>query len=261
MNQVVIVIPIYNKVLKPYEEVSLKQCFDVLKNYPVTFVCANGFDAQPYLNLAARYNKKVSVETFDPIYFNDIKGYNKLMMSKYFYKRFSVYNYILIHQTDAYIFRNELSNWCDLNYDYIGAPWLLDMEGWLYTPDAYPLEIKWFYKIFGKNRMQRTGNGGLSLRKTKSFIFNLSFFNFWVKRWKSNEDNFFSQCISILNPFFKIPPYKKSVQFSFDALPVEAYKLNNNKLPFGCHAFGRNDGAYENNRDFWIDFIPPLRKL
>ncbi|MFR6542216.1 MAG: DUF5672 family protein [Butyricimonas virosa] len=25
---------------------------------------------------------------------------------------------------DAFVFRDELTYWCTLNYDYIGAPWL-----------------------------------------------------------------------------------------------------------------------------------------
>lgn len=252
------VIPIYNEALRSYEKTSLNQCFNVLKNYHIKFICSEGFNADSYINFSKKYRIEISIERFEPKYFANINGYNELMLSIPFYQRFNNYKYILLHQTDAYIFKDELSMWCDLDYDYIGAPWLINIREWLNSPGAYPIEILLYYKIFGKNKMNRVGNGGLSLRKTKSFISNLKYFGFWVKRWKSNEDNFFSQCIDLLNPFFKIPELSTSLKFSFDSMPEEAYSLNEFKLPFGCHAFNRNDGAYMGNKDFWTTFIPSL---
>lgn len=51
-------------------------------------------------------------------------GYNRLMLSEDLYSAFSNYEYILICQSDAYIFRDELKEWCEAGYDYVGAPWL-----------------------------------------------------------------------------------------------------------------------------------------
>ena len=31
---------------------------------------------------------------------------------------------MLIYQLDAYVFKDELLNWANKGYDYIGAPWL-----------------------------------------------------------------------------------------------------------------------------------------
>ena len=44
---------------------------------------------------------------------------------------------------------------------------------------------------------------------------------------------------------FKVPPNYQALKFSFEAMPSYLYKLNNNVLPFGCHAFEK----YES--DFW----------
>ncbi|RYE13465.1 MAG: hypothetical protein EOP45_21145 [Sphingobacteriaceae bacterium] len=141
MKKVIVVIPIYNKILKAHEEISLKQCFKILKKHPITFVCAPELDVQPYLDIAKKEGKQVNIETFESNYFKDIPGYNKLMLSQKFYNRFLDYKHMLLYQTDAYVFRDELDDWCDLNYDYIGSPWLQDMEGWLYPPNPFPKEL------------------------------------------------------------------------------------------------------------------------
>jgi len=255
MNQVIIVIPVYKEVIDTHEEISLEQCFKILRNYPVALVCANDFDVSLYVDLAEKMNKSLLVERFKKDFFESIQGYNKLMLSVNFYKRFRKYEYLLIHQTDAFVFRDELAEWCNMKYDYIGAPWLMDISGWLSIPGIYPKEIKLFYKVFGDKWMNKVGNGGLSLRKTKSFINNLTIFRVWAKKWTSNEDHFFSHVINILNPFFKIPPVNKSLRFSFDSLPEEALKMNGFKIPFGCHAWSRNDGHYTNSLHFWKKFI------
>lgn len=47
------------------------------------------------------------------------------MLSAEFYERFLAWDYILLCQTDAFVFRDELADWCARGYDYIGAPWPL----------------------------------------------------------------------------------------------------------------------------------------
>jgi hypothetical protein len=50
------------------------------------------------------------------------------------------------------------------------------------------------------------------------------------------EDVFWSS-IPEQDPRFLIPDYKEGLRFAFDRKPDLAFKLNNNKLPFGCHGF------------------------
>jgi hypothetical protein len=73
------------------------------------------------------YHKKysnISVESFPKRYFENIEGYNELLLSASFYERFLDTKYILIYQLDAFFFKDELQEWCDRGYDYIGAPWI-----------------------------------------------------------------------------------------------------------------------------------------
>lgn len=43
---------------------------------------------------------------------NGIAGYNQMMLSREFYQLFNDTEYLLICHTDAWIFRDELEDWC-----------------------------------------------------------------------------------------------------------------------------------------------------
>ena len=65
---------------------------------------------------------------------------------------------MLIVQTDAWIFKDELQKWCNMEYDYIGAPWChlcKNVHNCNYEEVADQKSI--------------VGNGGLSLRYIKKF--------------------------------------------------------------------------------------------
>ena len=57
----------------------------------------------------------------------------------------------MIYQLDCLVFSDKLLEWCELDYDYIGAPLPVSKS----DPDK---------------GLSRAGNGGLSLRKAKSFL-------------------------------------------------------------------------------------------
>ena len=64
------------------------------------------------------------------------------------------------------------------------------------------------------------------------------------------EDVFWSS-IPEHDSSFLIPDYKEGLQFAFDRKPELALKLNNNKLPFGCHGFEK-----PKVRAFWNRMMP-----
>jgi len=127
------------------------------------------------------YGEDIMVETFPDYYFKSVLNYSALMLNRDFYQRFAKYKYMLLYQTDAFIFQDKLSEFCSLDYDYIGAP----------VPMVDPI---WYF-IGG-----RVGNGGFSLRKISSAIRMLECWNdivgesplasvFW--QW---EDVFWGYC-------------------------------------------------------------------
>lgn len=55
---------------------------------------------------------------------NGIAGYNRMMLSAGFYSCSAITNISLICHTDAWIFRDELADWCRRGYDCVAAPWV-----------------------------------------------------------------------------------------------------------------------------------------
>ena len=121
MSKVCVVIPLYKDTLSASEEQSIIQGLDILDKHKKVFITADNYTLPDLL-------RNYSQLTFDKNYFRDITGYNRLMLSREFYQKFSNYGFILIYQPDAWVFRDELLDWCNKNYDYIGAPWVKKKE-------------------------------------------------------------------------------------------------------------------------------------
>ena len=230
-----IVIPIYKTELTEIEKISLNQCNKVLGDNDIFYASPKGLN--PSEKLLPFKN-----EEFDPEYFKDIQGYNRLMLESHFYERFLNYDYILIYQLDAFVFRDELATWCDKNYDYIGSPWIA-------TQNIFSKLLKPFASKKIKKRAPiffKVGNGGFSLRKTKTFYEISKKLENNIKEQLKNkeeiyaiEDVFWSLKVPAFFPEFSIPDYKEAVKFSIDRKPELALKLNKNELPFGCHGINK----------------------
>lgn len=231
-----VVIPIYKTDLTQTEKTSLDQCNRILGSYDIIYACPAG------LNPSAKL-LPFKTEEFDKKYFQNIQGYNRLMLESHFYERFLEYDYILIYQLDAFVFQDELLFWCEKGYDYIGAPWLA-------SRNAFSKMVKPFASKNLKKRepiFYQVGNGGFSLRKTKSF-FDISkklngLIHDQLKEKKDEiyaiEDVFWSLRVPEYFPEFAIPDYKEAVKFSMDRKPDIAFKLNKQELPFGCHGINK----------------------
>src|SRR5690606_31898493 len=87
------------------------------------------------------------------------------------YRRFVAYEYMLICQTDVFVFRDELLQWCEKDYDYIGAPWIASKQH-LLTKVLF--QITNFFKSRKKKKSTahffKVGNGGFSLRKVQTML-------------------------------------------------------------------------------------------
>lgn len=139
---VAIVVPYHRKELLPEEQVSLRHLWRHLSGFP-------RYQISPQ-------SSSLRLEGFtfrgcDNGYFTTVKAYDRLMLSKGIYESFSEYEHILIYQLDCLVFRNDLEWWCNQEFDYIGAP-LFKVKG---RPDS---------------GFSQACNGGLSLRKVKSFL-------------------------------------------------------------------------------------------
>jgi hypothetical protein len=59
-----------------------------------------------------------------------------------------------------------------------------------------------------------------------------------------NEDMFWSIEVNRKKKRLNIPSCKTGLAFSIENFPERAMRLNNNQLPFGCH-------AWDKHLDFW----------
>lgn len=269
-NSVVVVIPIYKQSPDVHETASFRQCLNLLRNYHVVIVTYEELNCSLYSKIAKDYNRELFFEYFDKTCFTSIDGYNKLCLSKELYERFLLYEYMLIFQLDAWIFRDELLYWCSMKYDYIGAPLFKIVNG------QYTYDLSGFI-----------GNGGLSLRKISFCLRALNYKRYKpILTWKyllktSNsvfdmlkvpikligihnnkswflmkedypcihEDHYFSLFkYSYMKCHF--PDFNEALRFSFEVHPSYMYELNQKKLPFGCHAFMKYEYA-----TFWSHYI------
>lgn len=265
---VAIAIPIYKEHLDADELVSLKQCLIILKSHPIIFYAPKSLNVVCYKKFCLGKIPFI-VERFDDCYFAGTVGYNKLMLSLQFYKRFKLYKYILIYQLDAYVFKDELVYWCNQGFDYIGAPWF----------GQYAIDFSLTIGV---------GNGGFSLRNTKKHLKVLQRFSYiknpsdifrntnfsgsatyklkqvlrvfkhttitnntfkLFNNYTDNEDNFWGIVASRNFKWFKVPDVKLALNFSFELHPELSYGITNMTLPFGCHAWRKH------NYNFWKQFI------
>jgi len=269
----VVVIPIYKKYveLTNSEKKSIIQCFRILQKHQIVFICPEFFrDINLYNELAKQENTSVEFKEFRKIYFENIDGYNRLLISHEFYNCFSSFDYMLIYQTDAYVFSDQLDYWCHAEYDYIGSPWF---EGY-----SDPIS----------NKLIGVGNGGFSLRNVKKSLLiigrlnlfrklkyfqkklrildkiinhfiRIFFYYQYAKPFSEvlhhqnivvQEDGFWAEYIPELFSDYKVAPIEHAIRFSFEVNPSYLFKLNGESLPFGCHGWNKYDP------EFWHNFIP-----
>lgn len=258
----VIVIPIYQTNLSHFERISFEQCLNILGDFQIVIVKPTSLPLPDFLK------NGTSAISFDDEYFEDIHGYNRLMMSEKFYAQFLTFEYLLIYQLDAFVFSNDLEHWCNRGYDYIGAPWLRQRE-FNSTYKRYKENLKSFfhrrYNIIEKNGRpaldkqvaNQVGNGGFSLRKTQVFhhicISKKSKIDQYLSKRDAyfNEDIFFSIEINRRERALRIPDYRIAIAFAFETMLPKALQLNHQELPFGCH-------AWDKQIDFWRPYFKQI---
>lgn len=250
-----ILIPLYKSYFGELEEKSFLQCVKVLSDYEIVLVQPEGLDNS---YITAKFNS-ISVESFPKHYFKSIAGYNELLLSPSFYERFLDSEYILIYQLDAFVFKDELKEWCGKGYDYIGAPWIASLKKSFWIKNFHLISRK--FRSKKKNDREqiffKVGNGGFSLRKTASHYsitkqnqaFILDFLRAEEKEIYAIEDVFWSIKAPEFNVNFRIPDYMEALRFAIDRKPNIALELNSNQLPFGCHGI---------NKPKVIDFWKPI---
>lgn len=169
MGRIAVIIPIYRDFLNEYDRISLDRTCRILSSHDLVVVHPEGMDTS---GITKDY-PLLKFKSFPKAFFDGIMGYNRMMLSPDFYSAFLDYEYMLICQTDAYIFRDELEEWCQKGYDYIGAPWLKRPIYDFPVMKLFMAISLWYKRLRRVKSKQelynKIGNGGLSLRKVSSF--------------------------------------------------------------------------------------------
>ena len=272
-----IAVPVHKKTLSKNETRSLEQCFKVLGHYSISIVTHEELDTSIYSAIAKKMNVTVGFECFDRSFFKDAASYNRMLLSREFYLRFCDDDYLLIYQADGFVFKDELKDWCDKGFDYIGAPWLIHYGRGKYAKS---------------NKLYKVGNGGVSLRRISAFserfdkrmpvsvfpfyvknirkkrlfsmtiqtlkilvllIFTRRSVEYYLQHWTDEvvtEDCFWADGLSNTKIALKVPNVTTAANFCFEIAPSYLYRLTGNKLPFACHAYEKYE--YE---EFWKKHI------
>lgn len=223
-----VVVPVYKKNPVFFEQASLMQCVRVLgQKYDIYLVAPFGLDLDGYKSVCPNY--KFKEKRLAKGFFEGLEGYNQLCKRWEFYNSFQEYQYMLVYQLDCWVFSDNLEYFISLNHDYIGAPWIeIDTQQ-------------------NTAKSVKCGNGGFSLRRIDKFVEVCKKHETEADDTSIPEDVFFSNnCEKELN----ISPVEVGREFSFEVGPSLFFKLNNNKLPMGCH----KPYLFE-FKTFWKDYI------
>ena len=262
----VIIIPVYRHFaqLEEEEKISLSSAFEHFLHYSFVFIGPEILEKQAYLDFAAANHITADFYPFEDKYFTGKDAYSRLLVSTFFYQKFSRFQYMLICQTDAFVFKNDLQKWMTKGYTYIGAPWV--------NRD-----------IDGKVTITGSGNGGFSLRKIPDFISlanRIEYLQALNRFWKEhfiikkipfglflrvvgapvwlkckinkytfylsedhlqNEDRYWCEWVSQVFQDFRNAPAWICSSFAIEEEPRFLIKELGGELPMGCHAWSIND--------------------
>ena len=222
-----VVVPVYLPRLCEEEAFALDHSIQSLAGRDIFLAAPEALDLSYYLER----HPSLRVERFEAEYFSSIRGYNRLLLGSNFYERFAGYEFMLLLQTDAIVFRDDLDLWMKRPFDYVGAPW----------PGGHELRVAVppFEGDLAQNVKVHVGNGGLSLRRNSACLALLREFPVAVEVFLqsgSSEDLFFA-FMGMLSRQFVLPNELTASQFAFEREPELYFALNGKTLPMGAHAW------------------------
>lgn len=244
MKKCVILIPVWKYELYDYEIISLQRTISLYQHSDIAdimFLIPKIFDIYNLLNTNNIKYDKDSIfycYVFDEEFFKSSITYNKIMLNYDTYSNLIdkyEYEYMLIVQTDAYIFNEQLEYWINKNYNYIGS-----YEGIIknyYINEVFDIS---HYTIDNKFPLIHM-NGGFSLRKMQyciDILKNIGILSDYI--FQSNFATYGEDLIYSIYTNNQISALD-SIKFGYSHIFFyDSYAINNYQLPFGAHAIHRN---------------------
>jgi hypothetical protein len=165
-----VLIPILNPELTVLEEMVLRHCLEAVAKYPVILFTYEGAD----LSHIEMNHDRLEVLTFKRKYFESRETLSNLFLMEDFYNRFTWSTFILIHELNSWIIKDEIYYWCKQGYDYLHTNPVLDNSVFKNG------KVNDFSRIIGLNEKQKKALGrsfkedGLKLCHVQRMISTLS---------------------------------------------------------------------------------------
>lgn len=259
----IIVITAHKEKLTPSEEYSLRRCKEILGRHDVVLVCPVGMNTGCYTALWS----DLAVDAIPPHWQHSYDAFNHLKVHPFLYDRYKNFDYMLFHELDALVFSDKLDFWCDQGFDYIGAPWFECVEEDVFCGvgnGGFSLR-----RISAMRRVARTWRyiepawalvkAIASKQTTKESFANVlrkltlgNNFHYFLNDYSGLEDVFWGRIVPTRFPWYKVAPPEIALKFSFEARPLILYAMNDDRLPFGCHAWQKW------HPEFYTHFFPEL---
>ena len=259
---VAVVIPISNRSdFTPDEEISFRHLEHYLGRYDRYLVAPESLAIE---------RAGFRVKRFRDSYFGSIAAHTRMMLHPSFYEAFSEYRYILTYHLDALVFSDQLLEWCAKDFDFIGAPRigvsdrphvvgnggfaLRKVQSMLRVLRSreYAIDPATYWRSISNSKPLPMR----ALYLPRKFLKRIRYFNninheidFVLQESVPCEDIFISERAVKYYPGFKFAPPELAFQFAFDEMPRYCYELTGGRLPFGCHAWFKQD------REFWEPFL------
>ena len=199
-NKCCVVIINHSEHLSNDEKRSINKAFEVFGDKRDIFiVLPDNINTNEY----EIYSEKSKILKVNTEWLSTYKNYNKTLCSSDFYKLFTDYEYLLIYQTDCWVFEDMLDYFMGLDYDYYGAPWPIYND--------------------------QVGNGGFSLRKVSKMI---ELTSKYIYDGKINEDGWF--CLTHKNDL-NICDLDNACNFSMEIISSK-YFPKIKTYPMGLHS-------------------------
>lgn len=255
-RDIAIVVPIYKLPLSSDDKTCLNQLFKVMEGYDIVAIYPEDLDMT---DVCQEYPKFIK-HPMDSFNFKSLRAYNKLVLSTGFYDDFSNYKYLLINQLDTYIFKDDLCNWANAGFDYVGAPFMPLKEKYWNCFRRFWCKLNFAlgrYRGTDPHHSQwyQVGNGGLCLRNINKFQNITKKYSQQIDKDLSDEKDFYPEDLWLTYELkgvdkLKTPDWKTALLFSIECSPEKSMEAIGGILPFGTHAW-----TLEQHRPFWKNFI------
>ncbi len=268
---VAIVVPLSSRPeLTPDEKISLRHLQHYLGDYDKYLIVPRGSSIEIEGCKRMPFSRK---------YFGSPAAHVRLLFDPRFYRKFADYRYIFFYHLDAVAFSDQTLEWCDKDYDYIGAPWFhCEDSPWVEEPRVGNggfalLKTESALEVLHNRYLEKPGTYWLDLfarngRRLRPVIWLLQKLKplFPQAKWINSPlhelwafdncdssgrhiDAFWADNAVNYLPEFKVAPFEEGLRFAFEVEPRKCLEMNGGKMPFGCHAWGRYD------REFWEPYL------